>query len=118
MGLIYFLVCLIPLILGFVIPFGILLNFVLKGFAIINFNAIFSTTLTSISIAAVASILVMLVSIIMVIVSVYKSNNLQKGLIFLSSCGYAFPGTILAVGVVVFVGWLNELIYFHLTGPN
>ena len=36
-------------------------------------------------------------------------------IIFLSSCGYAFPGTILAVGIVVFVGWLNSIIYFHLS---
>ena len=97
-----------------VIPFIILLSFVLNGFAIINFSEILSTTFTSISIAILASILVMLISILMVIVSFYKSNKLQKILIFLSSCGYAFPGTILAVGVVVFVGWLNDLIYFHI----
>jgi len=113
-GIIYLFICLIPLILGFVIPFIILLSFVLNGFAIINFSEILSTTFTSISIAILASILVMLISILMVIVSFYKSNKLQKILIFLSSCGYAFPGTILAVGVVVFVGWLNDLIYFHI----
>ena len=46
--------------------------------------------------------------------STAASNNFSRFLIFLSSCGYAFPGTILAVGVVVFIGWLNDLIYFHL----
>ena len=51
----------------------------------------------------------------MIMVSNYKANTFQKILIFLSSCGYAFPGTILAVGVVVFVGWLNDLIYFNLS---
>ncbi len=108
------LICIIPLLLGFIIPFGILLNFVLKGFAIIDFTTILYTTITSISLAVSASFLVMLISIMIVIVSFYKSNNLQKALFFLSSCGYAFPGTILAVGVVVFVGWLNDLIYFHI----
>ena len=49
----------------------------------------------------------------MIIVSNYKSNTLQKSVIFLASCGYAFPGTILAVGIVVFVGWLNDNIHFH-----
>ena len=106
--------CLIPLILGFIIPFFILLNFVLSGFAVINFTKIFSTTFTSISLAITASILVMIVSVLMIIVSIYKSNNFQKLFIFLSSCGYAFPGTILAVGMVIFVGWLNDLIYFHI----
>ena len=49
----------------------------------------------------------------MIVISSYKSNNFQKSIIFLASCGYAFPGTILAVGIVVFVGWLNNNIYFH-----
>ena len=56
----------------------------------------------------------MTISVLMIVVSYYKSNRLSRILIFISSCGYAFPGTILAVGVVVFVGWLNGLIYFRL----
>ena len=57
---------------------------------------------------------IMAISVLMIVVSYYKSNRLSRILIFISSCGYAFPGTILAVGVVVFVGWLNDLIYFRL----
>ena len=70
--------------------------------------------ITSLTIAVVASALVMLISILMVIVSIYKSNKFQKTLIFLSSCGYAFPGTILAVGVVVFYGLIYDLIFFNI----
>jgi iron(III) transport system permease protein len=56
---------------------------------------------------------VMFISFLMIVVSSYKSNSFQKIIIFLASCGYAFPGTILAVGIVVFIGWLNKLIHFH-----
>ena len=55
----------------------------------------------------------MLLSLLMIVVGTYKSNNFQKILIFFASCGYAFPGTILAVGIVVFVGWLNDLVHVH-----
>jgi iron(III) transport system permease protein len=57
----------------------------------------------------------MFISLLMIVVANYKSNSFQRSIIFLASCGYAFPGTILAVGIVVFVGWLNELIYFHIS---
>ena len=107
--------CLIPFTLGFLIPVIILLNFVLNGFAVINFNEILETTFASISLSLLAAILVMFVSFLMIVVASYKSNSFQKIIIFLASCGYAFPGTILAVGIVVFVGWLNELIYFHIS---
>ena len=106
-------ICLLPIILGFIIPISVLLNFVFQGFSIINFNEIFQTTLSSISLAFIGAIFVMLISVLMILVSSYKSNAIHKSIIFLASCGYAFPGTILAVGIVVFVGWLNDNIYFH-----
>ena len=109
-----FLICFAPFLFGFIIPVGVLLNFVFKGFAVINFGEIFSTSITSIFVAVSASVIVMTISVLMIVVSYYKSNRLSRILIFISSCGYAFPGTILAVGVVVFVGWLNGLIYFRL----
>ena len=97
-----FIICLIPLSLGFIIPVSILLNFIIKGYSIINFYEISQITISSIS-------------LIMIVVGTYKSNNFQKILIFFASSGYAFPGTILAVGIVVFVGWLNDLIYFRMS---
>ena len=105
----------IPLILGFIIPVSVLLNFVLKGYAVVNISEVVDTAITSISISFVASTTIMLLSFLMVVVATYKSNTFQKSLIFLASCGYAFPGTILAVGVVVFVGCLNDIIYFHMS---
>ena len=113
-SIICFLICFAPFLFGFIIPVGVLLNFVIKGFAIINFEAILSTSLTSILVAIAASFLVMSISILMIVVSFYKSNSFSRLLTFIASCGYAFPGTILAVGVVVFVGWLNDMFYFRL----
>jgi iron(III) transport system permease protein len=106
-------ICLIPIILGFIIPVSVLCSFVFSGFSIINFSEIIQITLSSISLAFFGAIFVIGVSLLMIIVSSYKSNSFQKSIIFLASCGYAFPGTILAVGIVVFVGWLNDNIYFH-----
>jgi iron(III) transport system permease protein len=113
--ILFFVICLAPLFLGFLIPVSVLLNFVIKGYAIINFREIIDTTITSISISFVASLTIMFLSFLMVVVATYKSNTFQKSVIFLASCGYAFPGTILAVGIVVFVGWLNELFYFQIS---
>ena len=51
----FFIICLIPLILGFIIPVSVLLNFVLKGYAVVNIGDVLDTTITSISISFVAS---------------------------------------------------------------
>ena len=107
-------ICLTPLFLGFIIPVLVLLKFTISGYAIIDLMNIIYITFTSVSLAVFSSIAVMFISILMIVVSAYNSNNFHKILIFLSSCGYAFPGIILAVGVVVFVGWLNDTIYFRI----
>ena len=96
-----FVICLIPIIIGFVIPVSILLNFILSGFSIINFNEIFYTSFFSIILAFSGAFFVMLASVFLIIISNYRSNNFQKVLIFLASCGYALPGTILAVGFLI-----------------
>jgi iron(III) transport system permease protein len=106
-------ICLMPILLGFIIPISILINFVFKGFSIINFIEIYQTTLSSISLALIGALVVMLISLLMILVANYKANSFQRSVIFLASCGYAFPGTILAVGIVVFVGWINDNFYFH-----
>ena len=58
LNILCFIICLTPFLFGFIIPVGVLLNFVLKGFAIIDFHAIYSTTFNSISLAICSSILV------------------------------------------------------------
>jgi len=113
--IICFLICLTPIVIGFVIPVSVLLNFILSGFSIIDFKQIFYTSFFSITLAFTGAFFVMLVSIFLILISNYKSNNLQKSIIFLASCGYALPGTILAVGMVIFLGWINEYLHFHLS---
>ena len=108
-------ICIVPIFLGFVVPVLILLNFVLSGFSIIDFQQIFKTAFTSISLAFFGAFFVMITSVLMIVISKYKSNNFQKSLIFLASCGYALPGTILAVGIVIFIGWLNQIINFQIS---
>ena len=108
-------ICIVPLMLGFVIPVFVLLNFVFKGYAVFNLSEVFQITSASLTISLLAAFFIMLVSFFLIVVSTYKSNNFQKTLIFLASCGYAFPGTILAVGIVVFIGWLNDLVYFRMS---
>ena len=81
--ILFFITCLIPLILGFIIPVSVLLNFVLKGYAVVNISEVVDTAITSISISFVASTTIMLLSFVMVVVATYKSNTFQKSLIFL-----------------------------------
>lgn len=107
--------CLAPIILGFVIPVGVLLGFVIKGFAVIDYVSIGQYTINSVAIAITAAIVVMGTAFVMVTVVSYRKHPWLGSLTTMASMGYAFPGTVLAIGVVAFAGavdgtwqWLIE----------
>ena len=102
-----FILCLLPIILGFIIPAAILLSFVVQGLAITNVDALLTAALNSLVISLVAAISVIAIATVMILVTTYKKHPLLKVLTTVSALGYAFPGAILAIGVVSFAGGID-----------
>ena len=109
-GGICLLICFLPVFLGFLLPVGILLSFVLEGLAIAEFELLISSTINSVVLASVAAFLVMFFSITMVLVVTYKKHPFLKVLTEICSTGYAFPGVVLAIGVVSFSGVVDSFL--------
>ena len=100
----------LPIVLGFMIPIGVLLSFVLRDVAgtapIGTGDAIANTVI----IAGISSVIIVTMAVVIGILAEYKSGRLGKILAAISASGYAVPGTILAIGVLGFVqgvdnGW-------------
>ena len=102
------LVCSTPIIIGFMIPVGVLLSFILKGYSIDLTGAAADAAINSLTLSAMVAALVIASAIFMGLVSVYGGGRLLRKLTALASIGYAFPGTILAVGVVTAAGLLDR----------
>jgi len=103
-----FMVCLTPILLGFVIPVSVLASFVLQGYSVTDFEALLQTTFNSLSISFGAALLVMLIAFLMVLVVTYKKHPVLNVLTAVSATGYAFPGTVLAIGAVSFAGLVDD----------
>ena len=104
------LICMIPLVLGFIIPVLVLLSFVLGSRSNADFGAIFGIMSNTLLVAGMASVTVMVVSCFIVLTATYRSGKLVRGLALLSSLGYAFPGTMLAIGVLIFASVFDRMI--------
>ena len=102
-----FILCLLPIVLGFIIPAAILLSFVVKGLAITNVDALLTAMINSLVISLVAAISVIAIATVMILVTTYQKHPLLKVLTTVSALGYAFPGAILAIGVVSFAGGID-----------
>ena len=108
--------CLIPICVGFVLPVGVLLNFVISGQSVGFDAAVTQAALNSITIAAAVALLVMSVATFMTLVASYQSGIVVQRATALASIGYAFPGTIRAIGVVTAGGALDNAIASLLSG--
>ncbi|WP_086004882.1 ABC transporter permease [Reinekea blandensis] len=99
--------CLLPVSLGFLLPFGLLAvwstssnEWVQGGFIDIAVN--------SLSLAAIAA----LVAVLLALVFAYAARISRSRWVHLSvqvtSLGYALPGTIIAIGVLVSFAWIDH----------
>ena len=100
--------CLVPLTIGFAVPVGVLLWFVVAGLSSTDYGALLSTAANSLAVSFAAAAIVMAVALVTVLVVSYKRHPALGALTAVSAMGYAFPGTVLAIGVVVFAGALDS----------
>ena len=102
--------CLIPLSFGFFIPLGVLLQFVLRGDVIADFLAIQPVVVNTMLVAIAAAFFIMLIASVIVLTAAFRAGPKLRKLALMSSTGYAFPGTILAIGVLVYAGYIDHLL--------
>jgi len=105
-------ICLFPITIGFALPVGVLLNFVLQGHSVGFDAAVTTAAFNSISIAASVAILVMSLATFMALVARYQAGPFLQRATGFASIGYAFPGTILAIGVVTAGGAFDRAVAF------
>ncbi|MGI9478396.1 MAG: ABC transporter permease [Hyphomicrobiaceae bacterium] len=103
-------VCLVPIFVGFVLPVGVLLNFVISGHSVGFSEAVVSAAFNSVTIALSAAFLVMSIATFMALTATYQAGPAMQRATAFASIGYAFPGTILAIGVVTAGGALDNAI--------
>ena len=106
------LLCLIPILFGFFIPLGVLLQFVLHGDVIAEFLAIQPVVANSVTVALAAAVFIMLVASLIVLTAAFRGGSKLRKLALISSTGYAFPGTILAIGILIYAGYIDDLLRF------
>ena len=106
------LLCLIPISFGFFVPLGVLLQFVSRGDVIAEFLAIQPVVANSVTVALAAALFIMLVASLIVLTAAFRGGSKLRKLALISSTGYAFPGTILAIGILIYAGYIDNLLRF------
>ena len=103
-------VCVIPLLFGFFIPVGVLLGLVATNDLLADFLAIWGIIGNTLIVAAIVAVVIMVLSAFIVVTATFRAGSKTRKLALFASTGYAFPGTILAIGVLIFTGQLDRAI--------
>ena len=102
-------VCIVPVLLGFVIPVAILLSFLGAGISQEVQENFWSLLGNNLQVAALAAFGILTASLLIGLLSHYKLGKGARLLALMAATGYAIPGTILAIGVLGFMGGLNTI---------
>ena len=104
-----FLICGFPVLIGFILPVIILISFILQSNNLNSIHFLNKTFFNTLIISLISATIIIIISTFISIISFYRLNKSGRFLANLSASGYAFPGTILAIGVLHFLAQLEVM---------
>ena len=105
----YFLI-MIPIFIGFVLPTLILFFNMIESITIQSLKSSILVSGNTFFVAGLGSALIMVTATILGTLNYMLKNRNISLLTNLSAMGYAFPGTMLAIGVIIFVGQMDSFL--------
>lgn len=99
--------CLLLLLLAFAIPMAVLISYSIHYFAVSWHSNFWQYSLNSLGLAAVVSVLCLLFALCLQFVSRVSPRKLDAMPARLCTLGYALPGTVLAIAVLIPLTWLD-----------
>jgi iron(III) transport system permease protein len=108
-GLKYFVTifCFIPIAIGFIIPiYKLITMHIISSNSLLEISFI-NNIINSFSVASIASTITLIIAIILIYADRINPSRIIKKLIEVSTLGYALPGAIIGLGVIVVLTWID-----------
>ena len=104
-----FTICGIPVFLGFIAPVLLLLHMFFSNLEFVNSRFVIYA-LNTLLVAGIAGVITVSISLLMAYSSRLNPTRFIRGLNQFGALGYAIPGSVIAVGVLVPFGWFDNLV--------
>ena len=109
-GLVAAVLCVAPILAGFLLPALVLVEMARHAGDVVPAHELWGLVRNTVLLASGASLLVVAVAIGAVYASRPERGPLARGLVRLATLGYAAPGVVIAVGLLIAIGWLDRLL--------
>lgn len=102
--------CFLPVLIGFLIPVTILTSMMISHFDMAVNARFVQYSLNTIFVASLAGVFALAVSLVMAYGLRLNPNLLTRTSTRIGSMGYAIPGSVIAVGILIPFGWIDNSI--------
>lgn len=103
-------ICLVPVLVGFVVPAGLLLSYAIEFYDVSLGNRFPQAAFNSILLAALAAAAAVAIGLFLAYAVRLQKSNLLRNLARFASLGYAVPGAVLAIGILFPFGALDNAV--------
>ncbi|MEK9753044.1 MAG: iron ABC transporter permease [Rhodospirillaceae bacterium] len=109
-ALLAFLACLLPVLLGFILPASVLAHYASRYYEATLSTNFFSYVANSLTLATVSAVVAVAIGVFMAYGVRLSGSRAIRAVTRLASVGYAIPGAVLAIGIVVPLGLFDNAI--------
>jgi iron(III) transport system permease protein len=104
------LVCLLPVVMGFVAPVAFMLRPLAADWTVLPWNRFLEWAANSVRLGAITAVLAVAIALALAYAVRRRPDGLTRGVVQLASIGYAVPGAVIVVGLLLPVGWLQQAV--------
>ena len=103
-------ICSIPVLCGFFIPVSILISNVSSSYGGVELTILLPALKNTVLVSSAGAIIIVIVATFLACSTSVKGNKSLQNITNFSAMGYAFPGTMLAIGVLITFGLFDQII--------
>lgn len=101
------LVCALPIVMGFVAPVLFMLHPLLGNWADLPWDRFLVWAANSVRLGLIAAVLAVAVALLLAFALRRRPDPLTRGVVRIAGLGYAVPGAVVVVGLLLPVGWVQ-----------
>jgi iron(III) transport system permease protein len=101
-------VCAVPVLLGFFLPLAFMLRPLAADWSVLPWDRFLQWSFNSLRLGAISAVLAVLTALLLAYRLRRAPGGLTRGVVQLAGLGYAVPGAVLVVGLLLPVGWLQQ----------
>ncbi|RYF42969.1 MAG: iron ABC transporter permease, partial [Comamonadaceae bacterium] len=102
------LVCGLPVLMGFVLPVVFMLRPLAADWSVLPWDRFLQWAFNSVRLGAISAALAVALALLLAFSLRRSSDAVTRGVVHLTGLGYAVPGAVIVVGLLLPVGWLQQ----------